>query len=204
MEQQRSAAERAAVAGRRRRDPEGTYRVLVDAVLSLLAEGTRNPTGKAIAERAGVSERSVFVHFADREALYEAAAVRQAERWKAYAEPVPPTWTTRRKVAALMRQRERMYELMTPIRTVGLGLEPGSPGLRRVMREGDRWFRADLAAVFAPELGGVVGAAGAGGLLDAVDAATSWAAWNHLRTRRGLSAVHARRAVSRTLRALMG
>lgn len=197
-------AEQQRPAGRRRRDPQWTYDVLVDALLSLVTEENRIPTGRAIAERAGVSERSVFVHFADREALYEAGALRQAARWKALAEPVPPGWTTSRKVAALMAQRERMYELMTPIRLIGLGLEPDSPGLRRVMAQGDRWFRDDLAATFAPELAGVRGAAGAGGLLDALDAAASWASWNHLRARRGLSAAHARRAVTRTLLALLG
>ncbi|MEU7110764.1 TetR family transcriptional regulator [Streptomyces sp. NPDC046182] len=65
---------------------------LLDALLGLISEGGREPTRKAIAERAGVSERTVFVHVADREALYVAAARRQAERWRAHAEPVPPGW----------------------------------------------------------------------------------------------------------------
>lgn len=135
-----------------RRDPERTHAVLVDALLELVAEGEQEPPRRAIAERAGVSERTVFVHFADREALYVAAAERQAERWRALAEPVPPEWPTARKVRVLVAQRGRMYEVMTPIRKVGLGLEPTSEGLRLVMARGDAWFREDLAAIFAPEL----------------------------------------------------
>ncbi|MFB7513492.1 TetR/AcrR family transcriptional regulator [Streptomyces sp. NPDC056144] len=188
---------------RRRRDPESTYAALLDALLQLVSESGREPTRKAIAERAGVSERTVFVHFADREALYVAAARRQAGRWRVHAEPVPPEETTDRKVAALVAQRARMYEVMTPIRKIGLGLEPDSPGLRGVMAEGDAWFRTDLAAVFAPELGRVPDAEEPGGLLDAVEAAASWAFWDHLRTRRGLDGTAAGAAMTRTLLALL-
>ncbi|MER8041686.1 TetR/AcrR family transcriptional regulator [Streptomyces sp. NPDC094032] len=187
-----------------RRDPEHTHAVLVDALLELVAEGQPEPTRKAVAERAGVSERTVFVHFADREALYVAAAERQAERWRALAEPVPPEWAPPRKIRALIAQRGRMYEVMTPIRKVGLGLEAGSPGLRLVMARGDAWFRDDLATIFAPELRRVPGARRPGGLLDALEAASSWAAWDHLRTRRGLDVPATGSALRRTLRALLG
>ncbi|TXS54209.1 TetR/AcrR family transcriptional regulator [Streptomyces sp. t39] len=189
---------------RRRRDPQWTRGALLDALLELIAEGAGEPTRRAVAERAGVSERSVFVHFADREALYVAAAERQAERWQALADHVPPGWSTARKIDALLDQRGRMYEVMTPIRRVGLALEPQSPGLRRVMARGDLWFRDDLAAMFAPELREAPGAPLPGGLLDAVEAAASWAVWDHLRTRRGLAEEAARSAMARTLRGLLG
>ncbi|MFI8513572.1 TetR/AcrR family transcriptional regulator [Streptomyces sp. NPDC085460] len=190
-------------ARRRRRDPEWTYAALIDALLTLVAESGREPTRKAIAERAGVSERTVFVHFADREALHVAAARRQAERWRAHAEPVPPDWATGRKVTALLAQRARMYEVMTPIRRIGLALEADSPGLREVMAAGDAWFRADLAEAFAPELDRAPDAAAPGGLLDALEGASSWAAWDHLRSRRGLGEADTLSALGRTLRALL-
>ncbi|WP_338673551.1 TetR/AcrR family transcriptional regulator [Streptomyces sp. SCSIO 30461] len=187
-----------------RRDPERTSALLLDALLDLVAEGVRKPTGKAIAERAGVSERTVFVHFADREALYTAAAERQAERWRALAEPVPPGHATAYKVRVLVAQRGRMYERMTPIRKVGLALEPDWAGLRRVMSRGDTWLRDDLARTFEPELRRMPGARRAGGLLDSLEAALSWAAWDHLRSRRGLGEAATRSAMERTLRALLG
>ncbi|MFH9569814.1 TetR/AcrR family transcriptional regulator [Streptomyces sp. NPDC017454] len=188
---------------RRRRDPQWTRAVLLDALLELITEGAGEPTRKAVAERAGVSERSAFVHFADREALYVAAAERQAERWRALAEPVAPEWATADKVDALLAQRARMYEVMTPIRRVGLALEPESPGLRRVMARGDAFFRDDLAAMFTPELRQDPEALRPGGLLDAVEAAASWAVWDHLRTRRGLAEEAARSAMRLALRALL-
>ena len=53
---------------------------MVEALLALLDEGELSPTAERVAERAGVSERSIFQHFGDREALFEAAARRQYER----------------------------------------------------------------------------------------------------------------------------
>ena len=61
----------------------------MDALLELLDEGDVRPTAERIAERAGVSERSVFQHFADREALFQAVAARQYERVVPTLEPIP-------------------------------------------------------------------------------------------------------------------
>ena len=49
---------------------ERTRQALVDALLGLLDAGVLSPTAAAIAQRAGVSERSLFQHFPDREALF--------------------------------------------------------------------------------------------------------------------------------------
>jgi AcrR family transcriptional regulator len=65
------------------------------------------PTAREIAARAAVSERTVFVHFADLEALRSAGALRQASRWRAFAEPVDRAWPLERRVDALPAQRER-------------------------------------------------------------------------------------------------
>ena len=59
---------------------ERTRQALVDSLLGLLDEGQMTPTAAAIAARAGVSERSVFQHFPDREALLEAVAREQYDR----------------------------------------------------------------------------------------------------------------------------
>ena len=56
---------------------ERTRQALVDSLLGLLDEGQMTPTAAQIAARAGVSERSVFQHFPDREALLEAVAHEQ-------------------------------------------------------------------------------------------------------------------------------
>ena len=53
---------------------------IVQALLDLLNDGVLAPTAAQIADRAGVSVRSVFQHFADMEALYGDLAAEQRER----------------------------------------------------------------------------------------------------------------------------
>ncbi|MHB8506820.1 MAG: TetR family transcriptional regulator, partial [Acidimicrobiales bacterium] len=60
--------------GRRNRESE------VEAFLSLIEEGDERPTARAIAERAGVSLRSVFQHFDELEQIYEVAGRRQVRK----------------------------------------------------------------------------------------------------------------------------
>lgn len=48
----------------RTRDPERTRQAILDALLTALGEGDLSPSARRLARRAGVSERSIFVHFA--------------------------------------------------------------------------------------------------------------------------------------------
>src|SRR5690606_1225542 len=59
---------------------ERTRQAIVDALLTLLESGEVRPTADQIAGAAGVSTRSVFQHFPDREDLLAAAGQRQYER----------------------------------------------------------------------------------------------------------------------------
>ena len=53
---------------------------VVEALLTLNEEGHLRPTARDIATKAGVSLRSLYVHFDDLEALFVAASQRQGER----------------------------------------------------------------------------------------------------------------------------
>ena len=57
-----------------------TREAIVDATLALLDAGNLRPSADEIAERAGVSPRSIFQHFGDRETLQRAVGARQTER----------------------------------------------------------------------------------------------------------------------------
>ena len=57
-----------------------TRAAIVDALISLLEEGNVQPTVEEIAARAGVAPRTVFQHYADREALFAAVSERRQAR----------------------------------------------------------------------------------------------------------------------------
>lgn len=161
---------------RRVRDPAQTRRAIIEALLELLDETGRTPTADAIAARAGVSRRSVFVHFSDLDQLHIEAARRQGERLLSMVEPISPDLPLAERVRAFAAQLERLYEAMTPVRRVALVIGASSPVVAGLTDDADVWLRGRLAEVFARELIGRDPR-----LLDAVDAGVSWAAWYHLR-----------------------
>ena len=112
----------------------------MEALLALLDEGDLKPTSERIAARAGVSERTLFQHFPDREALFQGAALAQADRIAPMIEPLPgPSAPVEERVGAFAAQRARLLERVSPVRRAALQLEPSSEtvaGWLRAVREG--------------------------------------------------------------------
>jgi AcrR family transcriptional regulator len=174
---------------------------LTDALLALLDEGDLKPTAERIAARAGVSERTLFQHFPDREALFEGAAQAQAERIAPLVEPLPPPEAPLvERVDALAAQRALVLERISPVRRAALLLEPSSgtvAGWLRAVRDG---AAAQVEQVFAPELDG---RDDRDELLAALVAAAAWPNWDSLRSHQRLSPERAEAAMRRTLAALL-
>ena len=103
------------VDGRRARGARNRDAV-VTAILELLREGNPDPGAHEIAERSGVSVRSVFRHFDDLESLYEAAVEQMVERSRDLYQPPEAKGSTEARVRALVDQRAALYEDITPTR----------------------------------------------------------------------------------------
>lgn len=173
---------------------------VVEAILDLLAQGQAQPTALQVSQRAGISMRSIFRLFDDMEALHAVAIVRQAERITPMLRELPTDGPLARRIDALVRSRAEIFETITPARRLGNRLADTSPTIRDELARFGRFFRAQLAAVFAAELPDRPNRAVH---LDALDAATSWEAWERLRARQGLSGSAARRAMALTVKALV-
>ena len=102
---------------------ERTRSALVDSLLALLDEGELRPTAAEIADRAGVSERSVFQHFPDREALLEAVAREQYERVMPTLTPVDASRSLYERIDAFAAQRCRLFEQVKGVRRAALLME---------------------------------------------------------------------------------
>ena len=159
---------------------------IIDALLACYGDGLLRPSVPEVAARAGVSPRSVHNHFADVEALRAEVAQRQWERFARYAAPV----TT---IDELVDARAELYEGITPVRRAALLSVHDSPTIARNLARFDRFLRGQLAAVF-PDVEPDV--------FDALDAITSWDAWNRLRTAQGCSVARARRVLGESIRKL--
>jgi AcrR family transcriptional regulator len=172
------AAPRPATDGRTLRSMR-TREAIVDATIGLLEEGDLRPTAPRVADRAGVSVRSVFQHFADLETLHAAVAERLVDRVAVLLVPVPPDGSLDERLDRFVHQRTLLLEAVTPIRRAAAVHGPFSSEITARLRDGQAFLRAELAHTFGPELD----TAGDGEVaLDALDAALSWATWDHLRS----------------------
>jgi TetR/AcrR family transcriptional regulator of autoinduction and epiphytic fitness len=186
-----------------------TREAVVDALLALNDRGVLRPTARDIAAEAGVSLRSLYVHFDDLESLFVAAGQRHTERLLAQLPPLVTEGPFTERLDRFLDRRVRLHELGGGVRRAAQLQEPFSPTIQRAMANGRKALRAELAACFAPELeaaearGTGDGRDGRRRLLDALDIVTGAAAWDGLRIHRGRSQDEARRQLRDMIVALI-
>lgn len=162
-----------------------TRAAVVDALLTLNDRGNVRPTARDIATEAGVSLRSLYVHFDDLEALFVAASDRHAERMAAKLPPPVTEGPLEVRLEAFLARRAILHEEGAGVRRAALLQEPFSPTLRQALSNGRRILRADVRNAFAPEIDQLPEAEGAR-LWRALEIATSASAWETLRLHQGL------------------
>ncbi len=166
------------------------------ALLEIIKEqgGGPVPGAAQVARRAGVSERTVFRHFADLDSLFLAAATQQRPIFATYLTPRPGMAELDKRIAAIARLHSALFEEIAPVRRVALRVAMDHPSLGALVEEANRAARRQLEETFLPEL------KRAGGkrrlLLDELDLVTNWFSWDALRTGQASSAVRARKAMA--------
>lgn len=156
---------------------------MVDALLDLLTDGVIRPTAQQVADRSGVSLRSIFRIFDDVETLHAAAASRQLERSRHLFIDVPAVGSLSDRVRSMTEINARLYESVAPVRRVALRAAPESRPLQEQLRRVRSWLRGEIERVFASELVSDPGARTAA----AVETVMSFEAWDQLRTGQDLS-----------------
>src|SRR4051812_16468409 len=108
-----------------------TRRAIVDALRSLHHDGDLRPTAPRVAERAGVSLRTVWQHFNDLESLLVEAGERDYEIALRYVTPIDTTGAFRARLGRLVSQGGQMYEALAPVWGAARLRGPFSPQIRR-------------------------------------------------------------------------
>ena len=175
---------------------------VVDAIMVLVQSGEIEPSMGQVAEVAGVSERSIFRHFESREALIAAVIERQLEVVGSLLREIPRDGPVADRVHALMSERARLFEEITPMRYCALRVADRSDLVAERLADARAWLRDEIEAVFAHELERCPPTERRD-LLDTLELITSWEAWNVLRRHQGCTVARARRVTERAaLRAL--
>jgi AcrR family transcriptional regulator len=170
---------------------------IVEALMELVGDGVIEPTAQQVAARANVGIRTVFRRFSAMESLFAEMDARLQ------AEAVPlllggrPNGTLAERARGLVQQRVALFDRIAPYKRSGNLKRWRSPFLRDRHALLVRGLRADLLR-WLPELRRVPAA-----IVDALDLATSFEAWDRLRSEQGLSSARAQAAVERTVLALV-
>jgi AcrR family transcriptional regulator len=182
-----------AVDGRTQRGARNRQ-AIIDALIACYEDGFLAPSVQEVADRAGVSARSVHNHFVDVEALRLEVAQRQWQRVTPLASFLDVDQPLADRVHELVEQRAAIFEQVAPVRRAALLQLPESAAIASRLAQADRAFRDQINRGF-PEIDAEV--------LDAVDALLSWDAWNRLRQAQGMSVARAKRVLVRTVRTLV-
>jgi TetR/AcrR family transcriptional regulator of autoinduction and epiphytic fitness len=177
-------------------------RAIVDAMRALHAEGDLRPTAPRVAERAGVSLRTVWQQFADMESLLVEANRRDDEILRSLMDQIDPGQPLAARVRLFIGQRARILEQMTPSWRAARIYGPFSAELAHNKVRTLALAKADLETVFAPELTELTGN-NRQQLLDSLHAVSIWSFWESLRTELGLDPGQAEDLLRATFTALL-
>jgi hypothetical protein len=146
--------------------------------------------------------RSVFRHFEDLETLYAAAIDAQLARVGPLFELVVPEASREERIAALVEQRAALFEAISPVRRAAESVRQRSHVIDDQLRDSRRLLRKQVELGFSPELAVRRGPARED-LLDALELAASWRAWDTLRDEQRLSLTRAKRVLTATMASLL-
>jgi AcrR family transcriptional regulator len=166
--------------GRRARREQNRMAVL-RALVELHHEGSYDPGTARIAERAGLSPRSLFRYFDDVDDLNRAAIEHQLELAKPLlpvdAEPIDPT---EHKARRLAEARARLFEAIAPAARAARVCAPRHPVIGAQIDQARAFYRSQLRKLFEPELA-ALRPDRAGAALAAADVVCSFESYDLLR-----------------------
>lgn len=196
-----AAAEPAKIDGRMARSLR-TRGAVLDALIALVEEGEFKPPAKVIAERSGVSTRSIFQHFPDLETLFSAAVALGVERFAPLVRPVPEDLALDGRIQALARQRAELFEKSGNLYWAGQIATPVSDTLRAMFRRVDYILRVQVEVAFRPELSGLRKPKRID-TIARIAAVTGFHSWYAMRRVQGLTPLQTRNTMTVLIRALL-
>lgn len=176
---------------------------VVDAMLELYSEGRFDPSSDEIAERAGLSPRSLFRYFDDIDDLVRAAISRQYERVRPLAEiDLSTEAPLAERVSRLVRSRLRTYDAIAAAGKVARARAHAQPLVAEQLTQARALWRRQVERLFAPELAAMP-AARAAGALAVADVLASFESVQLMRDDQALTRARIEAALTESLTRLM-
>lgn len=166
--------------GRRRRS-ERSQVAIVEATLALINEGKQVPTAQQVADRAGVSIRSFFRHFADMDALFLSADEMLGASYEALFAVSDRSGALPERISRAVEQYGSAFEQLSGLILCTQALAWRFPVLQERYAYHQKRLRDELE-LWLPEV-----ATALRSRREAVHAVTSFEMWHRLRGHQRLS-----------------
>ncbi|MEO7397723.1 MAG: TetR/AcrR family transcriptional regulator [Ilumatobacteraceae bacterium] len=126
---------------------------VIDAYLDLIAEGSERPSVAEVAHRSGVSHRSVFRYFADKDDLARTSIDRQIMRVRPHLQlELTPRAPLADRVEHLLVRRFELYDVLGPVARLMRVLSAENPEIGMQLTSNRETAREQIRALFRPEL----------------------------------------------------
>jgi AcrR family transcriptional regulator len=126
---------------------------VIDAAIELFSEGNLRPTSAEVAERCGLSPKSVSRYFEDIDSLIAAAAARQMETvFSLFQIHAIGEGALERRIDEFVQMRLKAHEVMGGTSRAANLLALRQPSVRQHLDEAQRLGRRQIALHFAAEL----------------------------------------------------
>lgn len=187
----------AAAADGRVRRAQRSGQAIVEALLDLVGDGEVDPTAQQVAARAQVGMRTVFRRFSDMESLFAEMDARITTNALPRLLAGRSVGGPRQRALALVEHRVAFFECIAPFKRAGNVKRWRSPFLLQRHAQLVRLLRSELRR-WLPEIEPAPAT-----VADALELATSFEAWDRLRSDQRLSRPRAQAVVERTVLALI-
>ncbi len=125
---------------------------VIGALLDIIREGELHPGAAEIADRAGVSHRSIFRYFDDLDDLVRTAIDQAFEQAKPLAEiPDIGVGTRTERIRSLVESRLELFEHVDATMQLARMRAPSIPAIDECVADIAEFFRRQVAQHFAPE-----------------------------------------------------
>jgi AcrR family transcriptional regulator len=176
---------------------------VVDALLDLYREGSLRPGTDEIAERAGISPRSLFRYFEDTDDLVGEAITRQLARALPIVQiDAHADGPFADRVRALVDQRFRLFDAVGQAANATRLRAPFQPRLAEILAESRQFLRSQLRTLFAGELS-AMGEPRAAWALAAADVLATFESYQLLTADQGYSTAEANQVMVESLSILL-
>jgi AcrR family transcriptional regulator len=176
---------------------------VVDALLELFREGELNPSVATVAERSGVSLRSVFRYFDDLDEMGRIAIGRHLDSvGHLFDLPKIGEGSRAERIDALVSQRVALYERVAPVMRAALIRAPFQQVISTALSRRREFLRDQVAQQFAAELSTLT-ATEAAATLAGADILTSFESMELLRVDQKLTTAKAAAAIKGSLNRLL-